>query len=90
VATPLLLGLGIRELSMTPFLVTAVRQVVRAFSRADVEALAHDAERCARGGEVRRRIAQSFAEQGLLEEPEFGPALRRLIEPRVDRLRAAR
>jgi phosphoenolpyruvate-protein phosphotransferase len=90
VATPLLLGLGIRELSMTPFLVTAVRQVVRAFSRDDVEALARDAERCARGVEVRRRIAQSFAEQGLLEEPEFGPALRRLIEPRVDRHRAGR
>jgi phosphotransferase system enzyme I (PtsP) len=90
VATPLLLGLGIRELSMTPFLVTAVRQVVRAFSLPDVLALARDAERCARGAEVRRCIAQSFADRGLLQDPDFGPALRRLIEPRVDRPRAGR
>jgi phosphotransferase system enzyme I (PtsI) len=83
IATPLLLGLGIHELSMTPFWVMAVRQVVRATCRADAERLACAAESCGRGSEVRAHISRFFAETGLLADSDFGPGLQRLLEPRL-------
>jgi phosphotransferase system enzyme I (PtsP) len=82
VATPMLVGFGIRELSMTPFWVMAVRQVVRSISAAHCEELAAAVLRCARGSEVREAISRTFAASGLLEDPDFGPGLRRLLEPR--------
>ncbi len=84
-ATPLLVGLGIRELSMTPFQIMAVRQVVRATPLPEAQALASDAERASRASEVRARLERFFGDIGLLADPDFGPALRRLIERRVDR-----
>jgi hypothetical protein len=58
---------------------------VRATRLPDAQALAADAERASRGSEVRARLGRFFADAGLLVDPDFGPALRRLIEPRVDR-----
>ena len=83
VATPMLVGFGIRELSMTPFWVMAVRQVVSSISAADCEELAAEVIGCGRGSEVRECIARAFAEAGLLDDPDFGPGLQRLLEPRV-------
>ncbi len=81
-ATPMLVGFGIRELSMTPFWVMAVRQVVRSISAAQCQELASAVLRCARGGEVREVISHAFAASGLLDDPDFGPGLRRLLAPR--------
>jgi phosphotransferase system enzyme I (PtsP) len=81
-AVPLLIGLGIRELSMTPFAITLVRQIVRSIDVAGAEALAREVGSCARGNEVRERLAQEYHELGLLEDPDIGPTLRRPLEPR--------
>jgi phosphotransferase system enzyme I (PtsP) len=82
VAVPVLLGMGIRELSMTPFWVMAIRQVVRALRVADAEVLAREVESCARANEVRERILAFTARLGLLDDPDFGPALRQLLAVR--------
>jgi phosphotransferase system enzyme I (PtsI) len=52
VLAPLLLGLGVDELSMTPPLIPAVRYVIRAMTLADARALAEEALTLAGGREV--------------------------------------
>jgi phosphotransferase system enzyme I (PtsI) len=52
VLAPLLLGLGVDELSMTPPLIPAVRYVIRSMTLADARALAEEALTLAGGREV--------------------------------------
>jgi len=52
-ATPLLLGLGVRELSMSAPAIAAVKQAVRATDTGEAAALADRALDCATAGEVR-------------------------------------
>jgi phosphotransferase system enzyme I (PtsI) len=52
VLAPLLLGLGVDELSMTPPLIPAVRYVIRAMTLADARALAEEALTLSGGREV--------------------------------------
>jgi phosphotransferase system enzyme I (PtsI) len=52
VLAPLLLGLGVDELSMTPPLIPAVKYVVRAMTLADARALAEEALTLSGGREV--------------------------------------
>ena len=86
IAVPILIGMGIRELSMTPFSVTLVRQVVRAIESEKARDLARTAERCARADEVREQLTAFFDDAGLLGDPDFGPVVRRLLQPRGGRL----
>ncbi len=79
IATPLLIGLGLRELSMTPFSVALVRPIVHRTHTERATELARELERCARASEVRERITRAYTEMGILDDPEFGPMLRRLI-----------
>lgn len=51
--TPLLLGLGIDELSMEPNSLNAVRRVVRSLSMSDAENMVQQAMHCTRSKEVR-------------------------------------
>jgi phosphotransferase system enzyme I (PtsP) len=82
VATPLLIGMGIRELSMTPFLIPLVRPVVRAVEARRVEALAEEILACGRAREVRDRLAREYRALGLLDDRDVGPLLRRQLLPR--------
>jgi phosphoenolpyruvate-protein phosphotransferase len=58
-AIPVLIGLGVRELSMAPARVPAAKQVVRETSFAAAEALARDALRLSSASDVRRLAAAS-------------------------------
>jgi phosphocarrier protein FPr len=57
VATPLLLGLGVRELSMAPPAIAAVKEAVRTTSLDDARELATRALACATAAEVRNLLA---------------------------------
>jgi signal transduction protein with GAF and PtsI domain len=74
--------MGITELSMTPFAVALVRQVVRAVDMEKAERLARDVERCARASEVREILSRAFVKMGLTEDPDLGPVVRRFLAPR--------
>jgi phosphotransferase system enzyme I (PtsP) len=90
-ATPLLVGMGIQELSMTPFAIPLLRQVVRAIDAGRAEVLAREVLGLARANDVRERLEQEWRELGLLDDPDIGVFLRRPLEPRsVDRGGAAR
>jgi phosphotransferase system enzyme I (PtsP) len=82
VAAPVLIGLGVRELSMTPFWLMAVRKMVRSLHISRAEGLARDALRCSRASEVRALIAAFLEEAGVLDDPDFGFPLRSLLAPR--------
>jgi phosphotransferase system enzyme I (PtsP) len=81
-AVPILIGMGIRHLSMTPFAIPLVRQVVRAIDASRAESLAKELESCARGDEVRDRLRREYEELGLLEDPDIASSLRRPLELR--------
>jgi phosphotransferase system enzyme I (PtsI) len=52
---PLLLGLGVDSLSMTPTLLPAVKYVVRGMTMADARALANEALTLSSGKEIQSR-----------------------------------
>lgn len=58
-AIPLLIGLGVGELSMSPPLIPAAREKIAALGAADAEALAARALACADAPAVRRLLADS-------------------------------
>jgi phosphotransferase system enzyme I (PtsP) len=82
VAVPILIGMGITELSMTPFAVALVRQVVRALDAEKAERLARDVESCARASEVREILSRALVKMGLTEDRDLGPVVRRFLAPR--------
>ncbi|MEW6547594.1 MAG: phosphoenolpyruvate--protein phosphotransferase [Bacillota bacterium] len=57
VATPVLVGLGVRELSMAPSLLPEVKEVVRSVSVVEARELARRVLACRSGGEVRELLA---------------------------------
>jgi len=58
---PLLVGLGLREFSMTPAAIPAGKQVVRGLRLADTVRLASRALKAATPAEVERVLAESFS-----------------------------
>jgi phosphotransferase system, enzyme I, PtsP len=87
---PLLVGMGIAELSMAPFSVLVMRQVVRTMDARALEACAREVAQAARADAVRETLRASYAAQGLLDDPDIGPAIQLLLSPRrVDRPSAA-
>jgi phosphotransferase system enzyme I (PtsP) len=90
IAAPVLIGLGVHELSMTPFGIALVRPVVHRTSAREAVELVAELEQCARASEVRERIALAYTEMGIFDEPELGPMLRELLAlPFVDTPRGA-
>jgi phosphotransferase system, enzyme I, PtsP len=85
VIAPLLVGMGITELSMAPFSVLVMRQVVRTIDASAMEACAREVARAARASDVRERLTRTYTELGMLEDPDIGPAMRLLLSWRVDR-----
>jgi hypothetical protein len=62
-----------------------MRQVIRTMNAAAMEACAREVVRAARASDVRERLRATYAELGLLEDPDIGGAMRLLLSSRVDR-----
>jgi phosphoenolpyruvate-protein kinase (PTS system EI component) len=57
---PLLLGLGIEELSMDPVSIPAVKETIRAISAREARQIASEALRLSSAGEIRRLLLKRF------------------------------
>jgi phosphocarrier protein FPr/phosphocarrier protein len=79
-AVPILIGLGIGELSGTPAAVPIVKEIVHALSYSDAEADARAAREVASAAEVRALGAERIRKAGLLEHPDIGPWLETVVE----------
>jgi phosphotransferase system enzyme I (PtsP) len=79
-AVPVLVGLGITELSGTPAAVPVVKEIVHALDSSDAEADARLARRAATAQEVHAIGAARLCEVGLLEHPDIGSWLRSIVE----------
>jgi phosphotransferase system, enzyme I, PtsP len=71
-AVPLLIGLGIGELSGVASAVPVVKEIVRALDRGEVAEDARRALRAASAAEVHRIAADRLRAAGLLEHPDLG------------------
>ena len=81
-AVPLLIGLGISELSGAPSAVPVVKEITRALDSGDVAEDARAALTAAGPVEVREIAAARLRESGLLEHPDIGEWLRTGLERR--------
>ncbi len=80
VAVPMLVGIGIGELSGAPGAVPVVKEIVRAL---DAGEAASDLRRALRSGtveEVREIGAARLRESGLLDHPDIGPWLEGIVD----------
>ncbi len=78
-AAPLLVGMGVRELSMAPQSVSAARQMVRAVPGTECERLAGEALAVGRPDDVRALLADAYRSLGLLEDPDLSLVLRAVL-----------
>jgi phosphotransferase system, enzyme I, PtsP len=82
-AIPILVGLGISELSGTPGAVPIVREIVHALDYADTEADARLALVAGTAVEVHGIGARRLRSSGLLEHPDIGHWLRSVVEREI-------
>lgn len=80
-AVPILVGLGLGELSGVASAVPLVKEIVRALDSASVEGDARRALDAASVAEVRAIAAARLVESGLLEHPDLGEFLRSAVQP---------
>ena len=83
-AVPILVGLGIEELSGTPGAVPVVKEIVRALDSGDG---AEDARRALEAGtaaEVHAIAARRLREAGLLEHPDIGRWLGGIVRSELE------
>ncbi len=71
-AVPLLVGLGIAELSGTPGMIPVVKEIVRALDAADLAADAREALRAGSVEAVQGIASARLRDAGLLEHPDIG------------------
>ena len=79
-AVPLLVGLGIKELSSTPSAVPLVKEIIRELDFGDLEADVRAAQEAGTAAEVHRIAAARLRDAGLLEHPDIGPWLRTMVD----------
>lgn len=79
-AVPILVGLGIGELSGTPAAVPIVKEIVHALDYGDAQADARSAREVGTAAEVRAIGAKRLRAAGLLEHPDIGPWLTEIVE----------
>jgi phosphotransferase system enzyme I (PtsI) len=79
-AVPILVGLGIGELSATPSAVPIVKEIVHALDQRDAEGDARRAREAGTANEVRAIGAERLLRAGLLEHPDIGSWLRGIVE----------
>jgi signal transduction protein with GAF and PtsI domain len=77
---PILVGLGIGELSGTPAAVPIVKEIVHALDYGDAQADARSAREVGSADEVRAIGAKRLRAAGLLDHPDIGPWLREIVE----------
>ncbi len=80
-AVPILVGLGIGELSGAPSAVPLVKEIIRALDSRDAERDARRALAAPTAEAVHTIAASRLREAGLLEHPDVGGWLRGLVEP---------
>jgi len=78
-AVPVLVGLGISELSGTPAAVPVVKEIVHALDLGAAEAEARRALEAGSAAEVRAIGARSLRDVGLLQHPDLGPWLQSIV-----------
>jgi phosphoenolpyruvate-protein kinase (PTS system EI component) len=79
-AVPLLVGLGLNELSGSPSAVPIMKEIVRALDRGEAAEDARRALRASSATEIRALAAARLRRAGLLEHPEIGSWLRSVVE----------
>ena len=79
-AVPLLVGLGIEELSCAPSAVPVVKEIVHALDYSDAAADARRARQAGSAAEVQAIGASRLRQVGLIDHPDIGPWLRPIIE----------
>ncbi len=79
-AVPLLVGLGIRELSGAPSAVPVVKEIVRGLEFGSLESDVRRAREVGTATEVHQIAAARLSEAGLLDHPDIGSWLRTLVE----------
>jgi phosphotransferase system enzyme I (PtsI) len=79
-AVPLLVGLGIQELSSTPSAVPLVKEIIRELDFGDLEVDAREAQKAGTAAAVHQIGAARLRDAGLLEHPDIGPWLRTLVD----------
>jgi phosphoenolpyruvate-protein phosphotransferase len=78
-AAPLLVGMGIGELSGSPRAVPIVKEIIRAVDSADLESDARAALAAGTFGEVELIAADRLEAAGLLEHPDLSPWLNDIV-----------
>jgi phosphotransferase system enzyme I (PtsP) len=79
-AVPLLVGLGIKELSSTPSAVPLVKEIIRELDFGDLESDVRAAQEAGIAAEVHQIAAARLQNAGLLEHPDIGPWLRTMVD----------
>ncbi len=79
-SVPLLIGLGIGELSGTPATVPVVKEIIRALDSGDLEADAREALAARTAAEVHAISALRLRSAGLLDHPDIGTWLGQLLD----------
>ena len=79
-AVPILVGLGLGELSGTPAAVPVVKEIVRALDTGEVESDARAALAARTAAEVHTIAAMRLRSAGLVEHPDIGPWLGQLLD----------
>jgi phosphotransferase system enzyme I (PtsI) len=79
-AVPLLVGLGIQELSSAPSAVPLVKEIIRELDFGDLEADVRKTQKAGTAAEVHQIGAARLRDAGLLEHPDIGPWLQTLVD----------
>jgi len=79
-AVPILIGLGIEELSGTPAAIPVVKEIIRALDSGEVEADARAAVVARTASEVHVIAATRLRKAGLVDHPDIGGWLRQLLD----------
>ena len=79
-AVPLLVGLGVTELSAAPSAVPAIKEIVRALEAGDLEEDARRALELGTAAEVKALSAARLRAAGLTEHPDVGPWLKTILD----------
>ena len=83
---PILVGLGIEELSGTPAAIPVVKEIIRALDSSQVEADARAAVTSRTAAEVHVIAAARLRQAGLLDHPDIGGWLRQLLDETLARV----
>ena len=79
-AVPILLGLGIEDLSGTPAAIPVVKEIIRALDSGEVEADARAAVVARTASEVHAIASARLRQAGLVEHPDIGGWLSQLLD----------